>query len=161
MATTKTSGLVPTNTTAGVPVSLTALGLSTNYAKKVSAKNSLITLTNRTTGLDSDEIIQISGRRIPRIDNALQINSTEGATYTVELNTPIRTTVDSDNCDCQDTVVDDPVVVTIKIRHPLNSNVTVTMLEQCLRRALSVFYHDDGTTRINDFAKLTFEPQGD
>jgi len=164
MSTTTTTGFTPTNKTVGGTLSLTQLGLVSNYTTTVTSKGAVVTKEGITSPLDAKELISLSARAVPNVNNNLDIKhpaeTNDGMIYTVESQILLRTTRESDDCCCNQ-VIDEPFVLKTTIRHPRSATVTAALVQEALARHISAFFHDDGTNRFDDFMRLSVVPTRD
>lgn len=123
-----------TGSTATIKVGYEAVAPAANFAT-VSLTADECVLSNRLSPLDQEERITYRARPIARVDTSVQIRNpapvTAGVQYQIVLETVARTTTTG-----SDAVIDEPIVLTLAVRHPRSGNITSGLLKQAFRRLL-------------------------
>lgn len=138
-----------TNTTASSKsITLTQLGLGTNYAE-VDSQNGDYILDNITAPTDQTERIRINSRATKNVAlNSGVINEypddTSGMSLVVGMDVLLSTT----DTDVPEYRVDDGLSFTMTIKYGKTARVTDTAVETALQRFYSIFYDDNGACRL-------------
>lgn len=162
MATTYSFGV--SNTTASTAtLAPIKLGLLTNYGKIIDEPTES-RLTNSGSALLQDEYITYNCKRtIPKF-NVPNYNPgpvKDGLLYSLDYQVILRETRDDG------TVIDHPIRIKTSVMHDIAAPWTVvpgggsSYVKQAFLRAISGFFHDDGTERFNDIAKSALVPTAD
>jgi hypothetical protein len=157
----KVSGFTFTNTTAGSnTVTPIALGLTSNYAVSADTANQAI-LNNKTAGIDSQELVSFRTLNLRDVSNNLDIRNPapvkSGIQYGVQVE---ETLVTTDTTDATYRV-DEPIVVSVNIRHPKSGNITSAIVAQAFLRTISCLMKTDGTWRFDDLMRSAERPIAD
>jgi hypothetical protein len=148
-----------TNTTAGtVDLTPLALGLTTNYATSTDSADQA-TLNNKTAPIDLQEVISYRSDRLANLKaNAVNIQYPspvkEGLQYSVQVTDTLSTTDTAD----PSFRVDEPIQVTVSIRHPNSGNISSSHVETVFLRAISSLMKVDGTWRFDDLMRGAERP---
>jgi hypothetical protein len=155
----KTSTFGFTNTDDGT-VTLTpkALGLTSNYAVSADVSDQAI-LNNKTAPIDLQEVISYRSMDINNLkSNAVNIQYpspvTAGVQYSVQVTDTLSTT-DSNDASFR---VDEPISVTISVRHPKSGNIGSAQVATVMMRALSSLVKEDGSWRFDDLMRGAERP---
>jgi hypothetical protein len=157
MARTSTFGF--TNKTAGsVTVTPLALGLTTNYALMQDSSNQAV-LNNKTAPIDVQEIISYRSQNLDKIRNQLNIQypapvTNSGVQYGVQMEETLTTT-DSGDASFR---VDEPIVMTLTVRHPKSGNIGNSQISEVFLRLISSLMRVDGTWRFDDLMRSAERP---
>lgn len=145
-----------TNTTANThAVTPVLLKPVTVYGKKEDSPTSC-RLTNKTTPLTQGEILSYQCTNIKTVNTVQNIlhpaSVVDGVQYIIRLDEILRTTFDNG------TVLDEPVVLSLSIRHQLSGNITSDLVEQCVSRLIGACMKTDGTYRFDDLMRSALVP---
>jgi hypothetical protein len=156
----KVSDFTYTNKTASTEeLALYKLGLTTNYTQDKT--NNTCVCKNRVSDLDAEERITFSSRPIARTDTGLQIlypaANTKSIQYDVKVEEVLKTTDSAD----PSFRVDNPIVMSLQIRHERTGFITETILNEVWKRLNSAITKEDGTTRFMDLARESEAPIAD
>jgi hypothetical protein len=154
----KTTNFLFTNTSpATVDLTPVALDLISNYAVQTDTANEAA-LNNKTAPIDAMEIITFRSRNIDRVNNGLNIQNPSrvpgGIQYGVQVEETAVTTDDTD----ASFRVDEPIVVTVNIRHQKSGNITNDIVGEAVTRAVSALRRADGTWRFDDLMRSAERP---
>jgi hypothetical protein len=155
----KVSAFGFTNTTdASVTVTPKALSLTSNYAVTSEVSNQAM-LNNKTAPIDLQEVVSYRSDDIQNLKtNAVNIQYPSpvktGIQYSVQVTDTLSTT------DTTDATfrVDEPITVTISVRHPKSGNIGSSQVETVMIRALSALVKADGTWRFDDLMRGAERP---
>lgn len=152
-----TSAFGFTNTTAmSTTVSPVDIKPVTVYARKENTATSC-RLSNKTTPLDQGEQLSYQCTDIKTVNTLQSIVNpskvTSGVQYIVRLDEILRTTDTDGNIIC-----DEPVVVSLTIRHQLSGNITNALVTECVKRLLGACMREDGTYRFDDLMRSALDP---
>lgn len=129
-----------TNTTAGTAASTVAIAPLTNYAK-TSDEPTEATLTNKTATIDQPEVLTYRSRKIDRVATVNPISYpckvTDGVEYGIRLDEVLRNKDDNGNI-----LWDDPIVVSLTIKHQRSAFVTDAIVTQVVSRLLGAAYDE-------------------
>lgn len=155
----KTSTFGFTNTEdSTVTLTPKALGLTSNYAVSADISDQAI-LNNKTAPIDLQEVISYRSTDINNLkSNAVNIQYpspvTAGVQYSVQVTDTLSTT-DSNDASFR---VDEPISVTISVRHPKSGNIGSTQVATVMMRALSSLVKEDGSWRFDDLMRGAERP---
>lgn len=155
----KTSAFGFTNTTdSSVTLTPKALGLTSNYAISADVSDQAV-LNNKTAPIDLQEVISYRSMDINNLkSNAVNIQYpspvTTGVQYSVQVTDTLSTTDSSD----ASFRVDEPISVTISVRHPKSGNIGSTQVATVMMRALSSLVKEDGSWRFDDLMRGAERP---
>jgi hypothetical protein len=154
----KTSQFLFTNTTAGSnTLTPLALGLTSNYALETDNANQAV-LNNKTAPIDAQEVISYRTLKLKEVNNSLNIQYPApvkaGIQYGVQVEETLSTTDSSDPA----FRVDEPIVVTLNIRHPRSGNITSAHVATAFLRMVSTLMKSDGTWRFDDLMRSAERP---
>jgi hypothetical protein len=153
----RTSAFGFTNVTDGADITPKKLGLVSNYAVTSDTANE-VGLNNKTAPIDVQEVISIRSRSIPAVNHNLNIQYPSpvksGIQYTIQEEATLSTTDSADSS----FRVDEPIVVTLGIRHPKSGNIDNAKVATVVMRALSACMRADGTWRFDDFMRSAERP---
>lgn len=157
----KTSAFAFTNTSdAATSVTPKALGLTTNYAISEETANQAV-LNNKTAPIDAQEIVSYRTLRIKEVNNNLNIQYPapvkSGIQYGVQLEETLVTTDTTDSA----FRVDEPIVLTLNVRHPRSGNITNDIVGSAMIRLISTLLRSDGTWRFDDLMRSAERPVAD
>lgn len=157
----KVSAFGFTNTTAGSnTVTPLALGLTTNYAVKTD-KSDEAALNNKTAPIDIEEIVTYRSRDIATVNTSLNIQYPSpvksGIQYQVQVEDTLSTTDTAD----ADFRVDEPIVMSLTVRHPKSGNISNTQVGTVFLRLISSLMKTDGTWRFDDLMRSAERPVSD
>lgn len=152
-----TSKFTFTNTTDGTTVPTVAIAPVTNYAK-TSDEPTEATLTNKSATIDQPEVITYRSRKIDRVATVNPISYpckvSDGVEYGIRLDEVLRNTDDS-GC----ILWDDPIVVSLTIKHQRSAFVTNEIVTQVVSRLLGAAYDETaGTYRWDDLMRSALVP---
>lgn len=147
-----------TNTTAGSHnLTPSKLGLTTNYAVITDTANRVV-LSNKTTPIDALERVTYSSEDTKGVGNGLNIQHPSpvksGIMYQVKVEETLRTTETTD----ASYIVDEPVILSLSVRHPKSGNITGTLVGQAFMRLISAVTREDGTFRFDDLMRSAERP---
>lgn len=155
------SGFTFTNTTSSThTITPVELGVVTNYAVMSETANNAV-LNNKTAGIDSQELISYRTLKLKDVANNLDIRHpasvTSGIQYGVQVEETLVTTDTADPT----FRVDEPIVISINIRHPKSANFSNTLVTQAFLRTVSALRRADGTWRFDDLMRSAERPIAD
>lgn len=135
-----------------------ALGLTSNYAVTTEVSNQAV-LNNKTAPIDLQEVISYRSDDIATLKtNAVNIQYPSpvrsGIQYSVQVTDTLSTT---DNSDATFRV-DEPISVTISVRHPKSGNISSNEVATVMVRAISALIKADGTWRFDDLMRGAERP---
>jgi hypothetical protein len=152
MAKTSVYGYTNTTPSGTVTVVPTKLAVLDNYATMSDTANS-VELTNKTAPIDVEELISYRSRDISEVKSALNIQYPSpvktGVEYGVKMECTLSTT-DSNDASFR---VDEPIVMTLAIKHPKSGNITNTHITTAFNRLVSSLIREDGTYRFDDLMR--------
>lgn len=134
-----------------------ALGLVSNYALTRDVAD-VVTLSNRTAPIDCEEIIELRSRVNSQVKSNLNIQNPAKVGSAVEYSVRLDATLATTDTDDPNFRVDEPMVVTIAIKHPRSGNVDGSIVEQLFLRAVSALRKDDGSWRFDDLMRSAERP---
>lgn len=137
----------------------TDMDMVTNYAR-VADEPTYVTVSNKTSALDQPEKITYRCNDIKKISSSVKnLNPPKvsgGVQYSTKLETFLRT-IDGDG----NIVVDEPVNITLTIRHPKSANFNNTIDVTLLKRLVGTLVKSDGTYRFEDLMRSALAPSED
>jgi hypothetical protein len=138
-------------------VTAKSLGVTSNYAV-ITDKADQAVLSNKTTPIDLQEKITYQSRDIQTVNNDLNIQYPSpvkrGIQYGVLLEETLSTTDTSD----ASFRMDEPIVMSLSIRHGKSGNINNEVVSQCFVRLLSTLMRADGTWRFDDLMRSAERP---
>jgi hypothetical protein len=154
----KTTQFAFTNTAEGAAsVSKVTLGLLSNYAITADTADQAV-LNNKTAPIDAQEILSYRSRNVAQVNHSLNIQNPakvrSGIQYGVQLEATAVTT-DTDDATFR---VDEPIVVSLTIRHPKSGNITNALVGEAVKRTISACMRDDGSWRFDDLMRSSERP---
>lgn len=118
-------------------------------------------LINVTTPIDQAELISYQNRDIKSVSTDLEIlhpgKVTAGIQYSVMVQELLSTTATEDPT----FRVDDPIVMTLQVRHTKSGYVTDQHIAEVLSRLLGSLQKEDGSWRFNDLMRSALKPTVD
>lgn len=136
------------------------LGPVTNYAL-LSDEPSECVLSNKTCKLDRGELLTFQMRDLKTVNTALTVPYpapvSAGVQYTVKLE-ELLTTVSSVN---EEFRLDEPITVTLSIKHGKSGNITTGIVAQVVQRLLGALMKADGSFRFDDLMRSSLKPTVD
>ena len=154
----KTIGFLFTNkgTQNTHPVAADLIGLTTNYSFTADTPDEC-TLDNKTAPIGS-ELITYQCRDIKNVNTALNVQYPSpvktGVQYTIKLEDLARVSDSADASFC----VDEPIVITLSIRHHKADLITNEVVTQAFKRLISTIERTDGTFRFDDLMRSAERP---
>lgn len=134
-----------------------ALGVTSNYAV-ITDKADQAVLSNKTTPIDLQEKITYQSRDIQVVNNDLNIQYPspvkKGIQYGVLLEETLSTT---DTADASFRM-DEPIVMSLSVRHGKSGNINNAIVGQCFVRLISTLMRADGTWRFDDLMRSAERP---
>lgn len=134
------------------------LGVVENYAK-VTDEPTLAVLSNKTCTLDQGELLSYRCNPVSQVTTSLRSQNptrvTDGVQYVIKLEELLRTELGDK------TVVDEPIVAYVTIRHQKSGNITGSIIDQVYQRLQGAILKSDGTTRFNDLMRSALVPTED
>lgn len=154
----KTSHFSFTNTQDSTnKITLKTLGLVSNYAVSADTANQAI-LNNKTAAIDAQELVSFRTLSVKDVANNLDIRNPapvrSGVQYGVQIE-EVYITEDSDDPSFR---IDEPIVLSINIRHPKSGNITEDVVAEVFKRAISTFVKADGSWRFGDLMRSAERP---
>lgn len=147
------------NTVAQDGLNRIELGLKTNYAV-TQLDDDVVQLSNKTAGLDTEEIITLRYKEIPKVNTPVTVTNPaavkKAISYTVAIDELLRVHNETLNTD-----IDRPVSAYINIRHEKASDITEDVICEVITRLISVFWNDSGEFRAPDFMRSALLPDED
>jgi hypothetical protein len=148
------------NTDSAVPVVPKALGLVSNYAvTKDTAREA--TLNNKTAAIDREEIISYRSWNFPELDTNLNIQYPAPVRNAVCYQVTAEETLTTTDTEDADFRVDEPIIVSLQIRHPRSGNITNDIVGQAVLRLISACRFDAGGWRFGDLMRSAERPVED
>lgn len=128
------------------------LNLFSEYSKKELADGST-RYTNLSSPSDSMETITIKAKKLAdvKINETIQNPNKNkgGVQYSIQVEDILSTTETDDST----FRVDEPLAVTLTIRHAASANITPAHVEVAIARALGAMYYADGSSRLPRFIR--------
>lgn len=128
----------------------------TVYAKKEDSPTSC-RLINKTSALDQGETLSYQCTDIKTVNTNQVIQNpakvSNGVQYIVRLDEILRTTDATGNIIC-----DEPIVVSLSIRHQMSGHVTGALVQQVVTRLIGACMRADGTYRFDDLMRSALYP---
>lgn len=145
-----------TNTSANThPATPVLIKPVTVYGKKEDTPTSC-RLVNKTTPSTQGEILSYQCTNIKTVNTVQTVRNpapiSDGVQYIVRLDEILRTTY------ADGTLLDEPIVVSLSIRHQMSDNVTNDLVSQCVLRLLGACMRTDGTYRFDDLMRSVLAP---
>jgi hypothetical protein len=135
------------------------LGVVTNYGVDSDTGNSCV-LTNRTCNVDTPELVSYQSRKIKIVNTTIPVlhpsKGTPGLQYGVQMETILKSSDDSIGYR-----VDDPIVVTVSVRHPVSGHITNDHIKTAVIRTVSYLFADNGSSRLGDLMRGAERPVSD
>lgn len=129
-----------TNKTVGTNAATVAIAPVSNYAK-TSDEPTEATLTNKTASIDQPEVITYRSRKIDRVATVNPISYpckvSDGVEYGIRLDEVLRNTDDKGAI-----LWDDPIVVSLTIKHQRSAFVTDAVVTEVVSRLLGAAYDE-------------------
>lgn len=136
------------------------LGVVTNYAL-IADEPTKVVFNNKTCPLDRPEFLAYKCQNIGKVNTSIPVQYpskvTAGIQYSVTLEEVLTTTSSTD----ASYRVDEPLVITIGIRHQKSSNITDTLVQEAFERALGALRKADGTYRFKEMMRSALKPTVD
>jgi hypothetical protein len=137
----------------------TVLGVTSNYALMQDSSD-IVRLNNKTAPIDAEEIIKyqsapLKDGRVPttaRINHPAPVQN--GIMYGVRVDSVLVTDDDAN----PDYRVDEPVVVSISIKHNRSGHITEQLIGEAVDRAYSALKKADGSWRLGDLMRSAERP---
>lgn len=150
-----------TNKTANaVTVAPTTLNVVSNYAV-VDETSTQVVLDNKTCPLDQQELVTYNCRAVPVVNTKVSVRNpakvTTGVQYTIQVEEVLRTTSAED----PGVVIDEPIVMSLLIRHPRSGNITPAIVSNVLQRLIGACQKSNGEFRWPDLMRSALEPKAD
>lgn len=160
MAKSSTFGYTNTGANENVTVKPISIGEVTNYAL-VEDEEGITLLSNLTSPVDQGERVSVKAQLIPKVTSSVNnlhpAPVSQGVQYSIKVEDLLSTTDDTDS----DFRVDDPIVVTLTVKHTLSKYITPDIVNGVIARALGALYCADGTSRINALMRLATKAVND
>lgn len=156
-----TSSFSFTNTTPNGDhkITPTALAVVTNYAID-SNTGEKCTLTNKTCAIDRPEIVTYQSRKIKNVNTSIVPAAPPKVRAGVQYGVQMETVLTSEDASIGYRV-DDPIVVTISVRHVVSGHITDAHIKDAVERTLSYLYKNDGSSRLGDLVRGGEQPIAD
>jgi hypothetical protein len=144
---------------------LHAEGLVDNYALRMDEPDE-VRVSNKTTPIDQPEVITFQYGNVKRIPTKVSVaNPVDGSNvmYGVRVDEINRTRSTTDDS----FTIDDPIVVTLSIKHPITNRVKPDMVFRSIMRCLSALVKDSASadtaitvddTRIKEMMSSALRP---
>jgi hypothetical protein len=156
-----TSGYKFTNSTSSThDVTPLVLGLTTNYALTKDTASEA-GLNNKTAPIDAQEIITFRSRDIAKVNTGLNIQNPAKVKSGIQYGVQVEETLVTEDSGDPSFRIDDPVVVSINVRHPKSGYITNTHVATAVLRAVSSLLRSDGTWRFDDLMRSAERPVAD
>jgi hypothetical protein len=154
----KTSAFGFTNKTESThDVTPYVLGLTSNYSLIQDAAD-VVKLNNKTAPIDQEELVAFRSRTVNNIASELNIQYPSpvksGVEYSIRQEAVLSTTDSGD----PSFRVDEPIVVTLAIKHPKSGNITAANVGEMVLRTISSCLRADGTWRFDDLMRSSERP---
>jgi hypothetical protein len=168
-----TTGFNLGNTSAGVKsLGTVALSEFSSYDQEKPDADTTKLINSTSTQADTNEVIYVKAKRIANVntdDNVLRypMKSKDGVFIESRNNLTYRSVIDEDpdqpgaGSNDPKNVTDIPVNVKIQIAAGLHNAITPDILESALKRAISTFYTNDGTSRLGSLYREATTPHVD
>lgn len=141
------------NTTSVKPIDLKIV---TNYAK-IEDEADVAAFSNKTAPLDQGELITFRANALEKVSSTQVIQNPapvrNGIQYVIKVEEILRTTDDATG-----SIIDEPVVAYLTIRHQLSGNVTPALVTEAVKRCLGACMRTDGTWRFDDLMRSAVNP---
>lgn len=128
-----------------------------NYALKQDEPEKVI-LDNKTCPLDKPEVLSYGCQEIKNVNTSIDVQHpsaiTRGIQYTAKLEELLTTTSDTDSS----YRVDEPVVVTLTVRHQKSGNISNDLVGMAVRRLIGACLREDGSWRFDDLMRNALKP---
>jgi hypothetical protein len=159
MANTSSFSWTNTSDNENLTVKPTDMDMVTNYAK-VADEPTYAVLSNKTSALDQAERVTYRCNDIKKVSSSLKnINPPKvagGVQYSTKIETFLRT-VDGDG----NIIVDEPVNITLTLRHPKSAHFSNSIDATLVKRLLGTLVKSDGTYRFEDMMRSALVPSAD
>jgi hypothetical protein len=141
------------------PIVPIKLGVITNYGVESNTGTQCV-LTNRTCAVDTPELVTYQSRKINKVNTSIDLVAPNkvksGVQYGVQTETVLKSSDDAIGYR-----VDDPIVVTISVRHTVSGHITDSHIETAVKRAVSYLFKDNGNSRLGDLMRGAEQPVAD
>jgi hypothetical protein len=128
------------------------LGVTTNYATDSVSPNAA-NLSNKTAPIDIEELISYRSRDIDKVPTQLNIQYPSKVTQGVEYGVKVEATLSTTDSADASFRVDEPIVMTLAIKHPKSGNISNALVSQLFVRMVSTLVRSDGTYRFDDLMR--------
>lgn len=157
----KVSAFGFTNATAGSnTLTPLALGLTTNYAVKADTATEAV-LNNKTAPIDVEELVSYRSRDIQTVNTNLNIQYPSPVKSGIQYQIAVEDTLSTTDTVDADFRVDEPIVMTLTVRHPKSGNIGNTQVATVFTRLISALMKTDGTWRFDDLMRSAERPVSD
>lgn len=154
----KTSAFMYTNTTASThDITPVLLGVTTNYALSTDKADEAV-LNNKTAPIDAMEIISYRSRDIAKINHGLNLQNPSPVKGGIQYGAQVEETLVTTDTSDASFRLDEPIVVSITIRHPKSGNIGNPQVGEAVNRAVSALKRSDGTWRFDDLMRGAERP---
>lgn len=141
-----------------VKVTPKSLAVVTNYAN-IEESSTQVVLDNKTSPLDQQELVTFNCRPLPIVNTKANVRYPakvqSGVQYTVQIEEVLKTTSTDDAA----FRVDEPIVMSLMIRHPKSGNITPAIVTEVLCRLLGACQKADGSFRWSDLMRSALDPK--
>lgn len=135
-----------------------SIGAVSNYGELPSDDTSDL-LSNKTCALDQPEIVSYSHKYLKKVDSKCSVQNppkvTDAIQYQIRIDDILRTTNEDGS------VVDNPIVAYLTIRHELSGNIAGTDIDTVVERLLGACRTSTGTWRFADMMRGMLKPVTD
>lgn len=135
------------------------LELSKNYSERKSDTPDNVVLVSAATPLDAGEMITYKCQEVKKVSTGLKIHHpcpvSDGIQYTVRIDDLLRTTFDDGK------IVDEPIVVSLSVRHPVSSEFTSEIIGTMVNRLLGACITNAGAWRFDQLMRGAMVPKED
>lgn len=145
------------STSTSAKVTKKALGLLTNYALAEDTANTSV-LNNKTAPIDAQELITYWSRNIDKINTNLVLSNPSKVKKGIQYSVQSEATLVTEDSDDPQFRIDEPVVVTLSVRHPKSGNISNAIVAAQVIRTISACMREDGTWRFDDFMRSAERP---
>lgn len=147
-----------TNKTASTHnVTPVVLGFTSNYALEKDSGNEAV-LNNKTAPIDAMEVVSFRSRNIANVNNSLNIQNPSPVKGGIQYGVQVEETLVTEDSSDPTFRIDEPIVVSLNIRHKKSGNITNAIIGEAVLRTISSLLKSDGTWRFDDLMRSAERP---
>lgn len=150
-----------TNTTAqsAAVVGGKKLGLASTYTTTELQANKWAG-SNKTAPIDAEEKVSFRSRDLQKVNTSLNIQNPAPKASPVEYSGSyeVAAMIKDDN---GIVLMQEPIVITMTVKHNRNGLITGTVINSLFERAVSMFYDNEGNQRFDDLMRSGEQPTHD